>query len=101
MKNPFGRAVSKNYGEMISVEDIITHPQCKNRDPEVIEKLKKVTPFLTILRDKGMTYKEIAGILEVLTGMEIGPNRVRNYVVRANPPTIQITITDRDEEDGA
>ena len=101
MKNPFGRAVSKNYGETISVEDIIIHPQSTNRDPEVIEKLKKVTPFLTILRDKGMTYKEIAGILEVLTGMEIGPNRVRNYVVKANPPTIQITITDRDEEDGA
>lgn len=101
MKNPFGRAVSKNYGEVISAEDIVVHPQSRNRDPEVIAKLKKVTPFLTILRDKGMTYKEIAGILEVLTGMDIDPNRVRNYVVKANPPIIQITITDRDEEDGA
>jgi transposase len=64
-----------------------------------MDKLKKVTPFLSVLRDKGMTYREIAEILEVLTGMEIDPNRVRNYVRRANPPTVHITITDR-EYDG-
>ena len=100
MRNPFGKTSNTNYGEIMSVEDIVVHPQSTNRDPEVIKKLKKVTPFLTILREKGMTYKEIAGILEVLTGMTIDPNRVRNYVIKANPPTIHITITDRDD-DGA
>jgi len=100
MRNLFGRTVNKNYGELISAEDIIIHPQSRNRDPVVIAKLKKVTPFLIILREKGMTYKEIAGILEVLTGLDIDPNRVRNYVVKANPPVVHITITDR-EDDGA
>ena len=100
MRNPFGKTSNTNYGEIMSVEDIIVHPQSTNRDPVVIEKLKKVTPFLTILREKGMTYKEIAGILEVLTGMDIDPNRVRNYVIKANPPVVHITITDR-EDDGA
>jgi|TARA_Y100001951_G_C11252091_1_gene247068 hypothetical protein len=95
----FGKQISNNYGELISEEDIIVHPQSRNRDPVVIEKLKKVTPFLTILRERGMTYPEIAGILEVLTGMDIDPNRVRNYILKANPPTIHITITDR-EDDG-
>ena len=100
MRNPFGKTSNTNYGEIMSVEDIVVHPQSTNRDPVVMEKLKKVTPFLTILREKGMTYREIAGILEVLTGMDIDPNRVRNYVIKANPPVVHITITDR-EDDGA
>ena len=100
MRNPFGKTSNTNYGEIISMEDVIVSPQSRNRDPVVMEKLKKVAPFLTILREKGMTYKEIAGILEVLTGMDIDPNRVRNYVIKANPPVVHITITDRDD-DGA
>jgi len=95
----FGKKTNKSYGELISEKDMVVHPQSRNRDPVVIDKLKKITPFLSVLRDKGMTYREIAEILEVLTGMEIDPNRVRNYVRRANPPTVHITITDR-EYDG-
>tara|TARA_B100000809_G_scaffold254262_1_gene291249 strand:+ start:982 stop:1281 length:300 start_codon:yes stop_codon:yes gene_type:complete len=96
----FGKSTKVAYGEMMSVENIVVHPQSTNRDPVVMEKLKKVTPFLTILREKGMTYKEISEILEVLTGMKISLNRVRNYIIKANPPTVHITITDR-EDDGA
>jgi hypothetical protein len=90
MRNPFGKTSNTNYGEIMSIEDIIVHPQSTNRDPVVIEKLKKVTPFLSILREKGMTYKEIAGILEVLTGMDIDPNRVSLYDIVANPIRINI-----------
>ena len=100
MKNPFARTGNIDYGKVISEEDIVVHPQSRNRDPVVMEKLKKVAPFLVILREKGMTYREIAGILEVLTGMSIDHNRVRKYIIKANPPTIHITITDRDD-DGA
>ena len=100
MKNPFARTGNINYGKVISEEDVVVHPQSRNRDPEVMEKLKKVAPFLVILREKGMTYREIAEILEVLTGMDIDHNRVRKYIIKANPPTIHITITDRDD-DGA
>ena len=100
MKNPFARTGNIDYGKVISEEDIVVHPQSRNRDPVVMEKLKKVAPFLVILREKGMTYREIAGILEVLTGMEIDHNRVRKYIIKANPPTIHITITHRDD-DGA
>ena len=100
MKNPFARTGNIHYGKVISEEDVVVHPQSRNRDPVVMEKLKKVAPFLVILREKGMTYREIAGILEVLTGMEIDHNRVRKYIIKANPPTIHITITDRDD-DGA
>jgi hypothetical protein len=96
----FGKSTKVAYGEMVSVENIVVHPQSTNRDPVVMEKLKKVTPFLTILREKGMTYKEIAGILEVLTGMDIPDHRVRNYIVKANPQVVRVTITDR-EDDGA
>ena len=96
----FGKSTKVNYGEIMSAEDVVVHPQSLNRDPDIMEKLKKVTPFLTILREKGMTYKEIAEILEVLTGMSISKNRVRNYIIKANPPTVHITITDR-EDDGA
>ena len=91
----FGKKTNKSYGELISEKDMVVHPQSRNRDPVVIDKLKKITPFLSVLRDKGMTYREIAEILEVLTGMAIDPNRVRNYILKANPPTIHITITDR------
>ena len=96
----FGKQTKKNYGEMLPAEDVIISKHSSTRDPVTIDKLKKVTPFLSVLRDKGMTYREIAEILEVLTGMTIDPNRVRNYVKKANPPTIHITITDR-EDDGA
>ena len=100
MRNPFAKTSNENYGELIAMEDVIVSPQSRNRDPVVMEKLKKVAPFLVILREKGMTYREIAGILEVLTGMSIDHNRVRKYIIKANPPTIHITITDRDD-DGA
>ena len=100
MKNRFARTGNIDYGKVISEEDIVVHPQSRNRDPVVMEKLKKVAPFLVILREKGMTYREIAGILEVLTGMSIDHNRVRKYIIKANPPTIHITITDSDD-DGA
>jgi subtilase family serine protease len=96
----FNKKTKENYGEMLSAKDIVMSKHSSTRDPVVIDKLKKVTPFLSVLRDKGMTYREIAEILEVLTGMDIDPNRVRNYVTKANPPTIHITITDR-EDDGA
>ena len=96
----FNKKTKESYGTPIKAEDIITSPQGRNRDPVIIAKLKKISPFLCVLRDKGMTYREIAEILEVLTGMEIDPSRVRKYVVKANPPTIHITITDRDD-DGA
>ena len=96
----FKKNTDKSYGEMVSAEYIVISKHSSTRDPVVIDKLKKVTPFLSVLRDKGMTYREIAEILEVLTGMTIDPNRVRNYVKKANPPTIHITITDR-EDDGA
>ena len=100
MRNPFAKTSNGNYGELIAMEDVIVSPQSRNRDPVVMEKLKKVAPFLVILREKGMTYREIAEILEVLTGMDIDHNRVRKYIIKANPPTIHITITDRDD-DGA
>ncbi len=100
MRNPFAKTSNENYGELIAMEDVIVSPQSRNRDPVVMEKLKKVAPFLVILREKGMTYREIAEILEVLTGMDIDHNRVRKYIIKANPPTIHITITDRDD-DGA
>jgi hypothetical protein len=96
----FGKSTRAAYGNIMPIEDVVVHPQSTNRDPVVMEKLKKVTPFLTILREKGMTYKEISEILEVLTGMKISLNRVRNYIVKANPPTVHIIITDR-EDDGA
>jgi len=96
----FGKSTNTTFGKMMPVEDIVIHPQSTNRDPVVMEKLKKVTPFLTILREKGMTYKEIAGILEVLTGMDIAENRVRNYIIKGNPPVVRVIITDRND-DGA
>ena len=96
----FGKSTKATYGQIMPIEDVVVHPQSTNRDPVVMEKLKKVTPFLSILREKGMTYKEISEILEVLTGMKISLNRVRNYIVKANPPTVHIIITDR-EDDGA
>jgi hypothetical protein len=93
----FGKSTSTVYGRAVPVEDIVVHPQSINRDPVTMEKLKKVTPFLSILRENGMTYKEISEILEALTGMKIATNRIRNYIIKANPPTIHVTVTDRSD----
>jgi hypothetical protein len=103
MKNPFSKSnKTEAFGEIISREDVVFGPTVHyTQDPEMIVKLNKVAPFLSLLRDKGMTYKQISEILELLTGMSIRPNRIRNYIIKVSPPTIQIIITDRDEEDGA
>jgi hypothetical protein len=104
MKNPW-KKTNKVYGEIISREDVVFAPNVPSihytQEPELMAKLTKVAPFLAMMRDKGMTYKQISEILELLTGMSIKPNRVRNYIIKVSPPTIQIIITDRDDEDGA
>jgi hypothetical protein len=103
MRNPFSKSnKTEAFGEIISREDVVFGPTVHyTQDPEMIVKLNKVAPFLSLLRDKGMTYKQISEILELLTGISIKPDRVQRYVIKVNPPTIQIIITDRDEEDGA
>lgn len=104
MRNPFSKSNKTTFGDIINREDIVSAPNMGihyTQEPEMIAKLNKVAPFLSLLRDKGLTYKQISEILELLTGMSINPNRLRNYVIKVSPPTIQITITDRDEEDGA
>ena len=104
MRNPFSKSNKITFGEIINREDIVSAPNVGihyTQEPEMIVKLNKVAPFLSLLRDKGMTYKQISEILELLTGMSIKPNRVRNYIIKVSPPTVQIIITDRDDEDGA
>jgi hypothetical protein len=104
MRNPFSKSNKITFGEIINREDIVSAPNVGihyTQEPEMIAKLNKVAPFLSLLRDKGMTYKQISEILELLTGMSIKPNRVRNYIIKVSPPTVQIIITDRDDEDGA
>ncbi len=102
MKNPFRKSNEIAFGEVISREDVVLPPNVHyTQEPELMSKLKKVAPFLSMLRDKGMTYKQISEILEMLTGITVKPQRIRDYVIKANPPTIQIIITDRDDEDRA
>ena len=104
MKNPW-KKTKRTFGEVISREEVVFAPNVPDihytQEPELMAKLNKVAPFLAMMRDKGMTYKQISEILELLTGISIKPERVQRYVIKVNPPTIQITITDRDEEDGA
>ena len=90
------------YGEIIDIASVVSHPSSftTNEDEEVITKLHKVAPFLSMMRDKGMTYRQISEVLETLTGLCINPNRIRKYILKHNPPTIHITITDRMPEDG-
>lgn len=119
MKNPFSKSdkgkfgeiirrdeiVYDDFGEVISKEEVVFAPNAGHmhysQQSELIAKLNKVAPFLAMLRDKGMTYRQISEILEMLTGISIKPDRVKRYIVKVNPPTIHITITDRDVEDGA
>ncbi len=119
MKNPFRRpdkskfgkvirrdeVVFEDFGEVINKDEVVFAPNVESvhytQQSELIAKLNKVAPFLAMLRDKGMTYKQISEILEMLTGISIKPDRVKRYIVKINPPTIQITITDRDDEHGA
>ena len=104
MRNPFSKSNKTTFGDIINREDIVSAPNMGihyTQEPEMIAKLNKVAPFLAMLRDKGMTYKQISEILEMLTGISIKPDRVKRYIVKVNPPIIQITITDRDDEYGA
>ena len=90
------------FGEVIDVKDVVQHPQYYGHgDAEVIAKLNRMAPFLSMMRDKGMSYRQISEILEVLTGLTIRPDRVKKYIKKFNPPTIYITITDRMPNDGA
>jgi len=114
MKNPFSKSKKSEfgiiineedieptklqYGTIINKEDVVGHPSTSISNRETIAKLNKVAPFLSMMRDKGMTYRQISEVLESLT---ISPNRIRKYVVKHNPPTVRIVITDRmPEEDG-
>jgi|TARA_R110000824_G_scaffold320638_2_gene507609 hypothetical protein len=120
MKNPFSKSkksefgtvineediepTKSQYGIIIDKEDIVGHPSTSihyTSDRETIAKLKKVAPFLSMMRDMGMSYRQISEVLESLTGLTINPNRVRKYIIKHNPPTVRIVITDRiPEEDG-
>ena len=119
MKNPFKKSDHKafgeiirrdevvfdDFGEVISQDEVVLAPNVSSihytQEPDMIAKLNKVAPFLAMLRDKGMTYRQISEILEMLTGISIKPDRVKRYIIKVNPPTIQITITDRNDEDRA
>jgi len=116
MKNPFrktdesrlGKVIRRDevvfddFGEVIGKDEVVFAPNADHvhytQQSELIAKLNKVAPFLAMLRDKGMTYKQISEILEMLTGISIKPDRVKRYIVKINPPTIHITITDRDDD---
>ena len=116
MKNPFSKSdnnkfgeiirrdevVFDDFGEVINKDEVVFAPNADRmhytQQSELIAKLNKVAPFLAMLRDKGMPYKQISEILEMLTGISVKPDRVKRYIIKVNPPTIQITITDRDDE---
>ena len=110
-KNEFGEIIRRDevvfddFGDVISKDEVVFAPNADrmhySQQSELIAKLNKVAPFLSMMRDKGMTYKQISEILELLTGISVKPDRVKRYIVKVNPPTIHITITDRDVEDGA
>ena len=93
---------AETFGEIIDAKDVVHHPKDGGPvDTELIAKLNRMAPFLSMMRDKGMSYKQISEILEVLTGLVIKPDRVKRDIKKFNPPTIYITITDRMPNDGA
>ena len=106
MKNPFvsSDGVRKEFGEIIDAKDVVKHPSTSvhhSNDSEMIDKLTRVAPFLSMMRNQGMTYKQISEVLEALTSLTVTPSRLKRYIRKISPPTIKITITDRNSDNGS
>jgi len=80
----------ESVGVIIDKEDIVYDEHSK-WVPEQAN-FKKLLPFLIVLHDNGMTYKQISELVLILTGMNVLPERIRKNCKKLSPPVIKITI---------